>query len=500
MQPVRDVSKWVQAARELYYQIHKGIERNQAFQKIVDGWDVMEKLDFENWLKFYEQGAQNKYKQAQVNYWGDQNNLGYYLPITPERKPDMSPVLDVKPLQNPTQHPDILQEERRQTIEAQRQKILSRLDSAKRELSKTEGHQLVGPEFESIIDALLQLEKKIRTVNKISTSVRLYQDMIIREANILSGRGFKKAADFMTKIAQAVPSAAEPSNPVQIGEGQAGSVPGQSVGQVPPDNQPPVPISVDTQQQGAPPGMPPTSDAEKTLSPGMKEFLAGLNDTPIAADNLEVDEGDSDDFVVEAQAIGPDGLPQEPVAEVEEPQDDPEVEAGKDFDQILDQSFAGATVADAVSQLENIAKIFRNREIVRQLSVADIILNQLGLASLFPTLAEITQKNLENNNYSLSRLEDILSKLRGTLTVKEIDLQHDGVQPVGQDALLAKQQLENAAEKEKARKQMRKELEEQKLEAPKPTPQVEMQSDLSQPAAIAPTPAPAITPPVRPAV
>lgn len=523
IKPIRDTNKWVQAARQLYFQIHKGANRQETLQHLTASWDPVEKLDFANWLKYYEEGVPNKYKQAQLAYWGDQNNLGYYLPMPQESKPEMPTTKpNLETMRDADAHPDLVQEEKRRVIEKQRNKIIGRLDSAEKLLRSPEGQMFAAQEYADLIEGIYQLKKKIHLVNKISTSVRLYQDMIVREANVLNGRGYRGASEFLIKIAQEVPSAAEADNPAAIGGGQAGSpvgqslldtteagpVPGQSIGQAPFGNPVPANISVDVSQSGTPPEVAPSATpladvppAAAPLSEGMKEFLNNLNTSKSKdeMDSLEVDEDlSATDFVAEAQAVAPAGLPAESVMEVaEEPAPVPEVSAGKDFDQMFDQSLGNITITDVVSKLEEVAKIFRNREIARQLSMVDLMLDKLGLASLFPTLGEVVQKNLEGNNYALTRLEDILSRLRGTLTTKDIDLQGGGA-AVAPEVDGAKRQLQGDEEKEKARKQMRKELENQKLEAPKPAaPTVEMQQDLSQPAQVAPAP---VNPPNTPLV
>ena len=498
--PVRDTKKWIQTVKDLYYQVHKGASYTDTLSTLTENWGTMEKLDFEHWLRFYEEGAQNKYKVAQMAYWGDQNNLGYYLPIPQEKKPEM-PHLDMNTMNNPSKHPDMMQEEKRNTIEKQRQKIVSRLDATERLLRSQEGQTFAGNEFETLIEAIHQLKKKILVVNKISTSVKLYQDMIIREANILNGRGHKQASSFLIKIAQDVPSAAEPANPALVDGGQAGTLPGQAPGQVPPGNNPPADISVDLSQQGAPPETPPSVIPEvEPISPGMKEFLAGLDTAknPVSVDEMEVDEADAEDadFVVEAQAAGP-ALGPEPVVEVEEAPQDAEVQAGQDFDAKLDNMFADLTVADVVNKLEDLSKIFKTREIPRQLALVDLMLDRLGLASFFPELSESAGKANDMTMYIGSRLDNILSQLRGTLATRDLDLRGEGggSSPVPE----VQQRLQAEQEKEKAKKQMRKDLADKSLEdSVKPEPTVELQQDLSQPAQVAPLPAvPATsTPPV----
>lgn len=455
----RNTDKWLQAAREIYYQIHKGVDHNKAFECITNNWNDMEKFDFKNWLRFYESGNQNKYKQAQV-FWGDQN-AGYFLPIQKERKPDM----DVSTITNSSTHPDMVQEEKRRIIEKQRQKIIGRLDSAEKLLRSHEGQVFAGNEYEQLVEILYQLKKKIQMVNKISTSTKLYKDMIIREANILSSKGYKEASSFLVKVAQTMPSPSEAPNPASIGEGQAGTLPGQAPGEVPPGNNAPIDITMPDVKL---PGAAETdnvsrqkSEPQDDTSLAMKQFLEGLESA-----NKSPEE---DELKAEAQEATPHTI---------EVAEDPEVQAGSDFDSLLDQTLGNITVADVVAKLEDVSKIFKTREISRQLAIADIMLDKLGLAAFFPELNESIQKSSEMSGYINSRVESILTKLRGTLPTKEIDLKNEGAPPPSQTA----QQLQSMEEKEKAKKQMRKEVEEQK--SLKPTPEIEVSEDLAQPAAL----------------
>ena len=93
-------------------------------------------------------------------------------------------------------------EEKRNTIEKQRAKIIGRLDSAEKLLRSPEGQQFAGHELEQLMEAIYTLKKKVQLVNKLSISTRLYEDMIVREANVLGRKGFTKAANMLYSVAQ----------------------------------------------------------------------------------------------------------------------------------------------------------------------------------------------------------------------------------------------------------------------------------------------------------
>lgn len=441
--PVRDLNKWTQAARDLFFQVHKGILYNDAFNKVTSQWEHMERLDFFNWLKFYEEGGHKKYAQA-VNYWENAERAGYFVPIYPTAAPTKDVVKDLNDVKDPETHPDVQNEERRDIIEYQRNKIIGRLDSAEKLLRSRDGQMFAGKELESILDSIYQLKKKIQMINKISLSTTLYVDMIIREANILTRNGFVKAASMLEKIAQ---SAATPGDNL-TSAGLPGNLPGEGPGLTPPGAGP-----TDTAAPTDPSGQ--DLPIKEEDSEGMKAFLEGLETNN---DTFEVDdEEDDENLVSEAQS--------------------------KDFDQLLDSTFANLTVADVVVYFEELAKIFKVREIPRRLSYADMMLDHLGFAPFFPSMAEATNKSLESNQYISTRVEEILSRLRGTLATKEIDLKNDNPPSVSPQTEEVKNKLEDSIEKEKARKQMRKNIENETLMAPDKAeaPNVEMEEDLKPP-------------------
>jgi hypothetical protein len=545
--PPADTRKWLEAVRSLYYLVHKGESRGQAMQRVVKGWSDKEKREFGYWLRFYEEGASGKYKAgedlmaskvAQVQFFDGVNQPGYYLPQS--KQPSFEEV------KNPSSHPDMIEDEKRETIERHRNKVISRLDSAEKLLRSYEGHLLAGKEMDALLDSIYQLKKKIHTVNKRSVSTRLYEGMIVREANVLASRGFDESAKLLRKVAQSIPNPPEANNPLQMG-GVPGNWPGEGPGMArlpnATDNDSEAPTDPSGQvgratEVGSPTALPmdPPAAGQTQSSPpqpsvGMSEFLKSLEEGNNA---FEVEEEPDDlvsgaslvlglqyqaalvfealltnDLIKEGQAApipeqievaeAPPADQQVPEAAPETVQEDPAAVSGKDFDDVIDSAFQQLTVADVVHKLEALTKVFQVREIPRQLSIIDMMLDRLGLASYFPTLGECVGKAHENNNYIGSRLDDILARLRGSITKHDIDLGGTEPTPVpgAEQAAVALQQESDA---EKNRKKMRKDLANKDLErVSKPTPTLEVAEDLAQPMAPAATPATPATPPPAPA-
>lgn len=547
-----DLKKWLEAVRKIYIGEKTGLNRVNAVRQATSGWNPVETYDFLNWMKFYQEGAHLKYKTAQL--WYENGQPGYFLQIKPDAAKPEEPVIDHHAIRD-TQADVDKQEEKKRIIEKQRQKIIGRLDSAEKLLRSPEGQMFAGLELENLMEAIYSLKKRVQLVNKLSTATRLYEDMIVREGNVLRRKGFVKAAEILYSIAQAnnppppgtgkpgpidvSPQPVPPDDPSGAGHpGLPGTLPSVGPGMPTPPNSPPTTPSenqpVDPKSPAKAPGSeiaqgPPSPT--RALPEGLTQFLEGTEtggktttEELSVEDNLEVEDmlevREEPLMVSEAQMAPPAPLsedvpmttapaapkpaPPEPEATEDKPlevnEDTPPANEGgveqaapaaKDFDRIIDSALANVTVNDVVAKLEDIAKIFKTREIPRQLSLVDMMLDSLGLSTYFPTLSEAINKSLESNNYVSTRLEDIISRLRGSISGKTVDLKGGDKAPRADGVA---QNLQQQDEKEAARKKMRKEQETVELEGgAKPSPQVEIGEDLgAQP----PAPAVPVTPPV----
>ena len=201
----------------------------------------------------------------------------------------------------------------------------------------------------------------------------------------------------------------------------------------------------------APPGVPP----------------AALEDVPIT-DTPKPERGDK------ANLPAPTPKDDEPLEVTEDdiakpegakaPGADPAVPRDSGFDAKMDAMLANVTIADIVAELEDLSKIFKVREIPRRLSLVDMMLDSKGLASYFPSLSEAQNKALDANNYISTRVEDILSKLRGSMGASDIDLKGGGGNEASPEVSGIKGKLEQDEAKEKARKDMRKQQQNAELE------------------------------------
>lgn len=564
-----DTKKWLFAVRDVHYKQKAGFPYKEAIQRATQGWNKMEIYDFLNWLRFHEEGTHMKYKFAQV--WYENGQPGYFLHVKPDPVPEAEHHSDGNAVNDAREEAE-RDEEKRNIIEKQRAKIIGRLDSAEKLLRSPDGQQFAGNELEQLMEAIYSLKKKVQLVNKLSISTRLYEDMIVREANVLKRGGFIKAADLLYSVAQtpgqagqgatgtdapgAVPPATPPADPSGAGgQGAPGGLPATVPGV--PDVNTPVGQDQNADQPPAaaimgggatPPGTAqssPPAPPEKPQPKGIRDFI----DNTIAGNKTEVDKTKADDdldiidelnvedqedelMVTEAQALPP-APPGPPPAALEEvpmtdapppdrnppafippAADKPEKEKGPadaeeplevteddikpqdatpttGFSSKMDEVMQNVTIADIVAELENISKDYKTRSQPRRLSKVDMMLDSVGLASMFPSLSEAQNKALEANNYISTRVDDILAKLRGAMASAE---QSPVVAPDKPEVAGIKGKLQSDQEKELKRKQMRKEQEAVDLEGGegKETPQVEM-GELGAPAPAAP-PAPPAAP------
>ena len=63
-----DVKKWLMAVKNIHYKQKAGLPYKEAVRQSTTDWKKMEIYDFLNWLRFYEEGTQMKYKFAQTWY------------------------------------------------------------------------------------------------------------------------------------------------------------------------------------------------------------------------------------------------------------------------------------------------------------------------------------------------------------------------------------------------------------------------------------------------
>jgi hypothetical protein len=509
-----DVGKWIEAVKQIYSLKRDGLEQQEALKRVTSQWVDTETVDFLHWLKFYQSGSHMKYSFAQSWYQGNSN--GYYLPMKQETPSSFDDAKDQG-------EAELTSSEKAEISMAQRKKIVSRLDAIEKLIRSERGEIMAGDEHDKLLDSVYTLKKQINALKRKTAAVEVL-DMIEKEASVLASQNLYTAASFLkiavsdskteneppnTSAAPVVPPT-EPKPEVSIGTGPDPKSPPP----MPTPAQPPPPNKGSGNSVGFPTSSPPASaPSSNVINPappsasqkseqnaGLDQFLENLSTNGLtdnsSADDLQVDDSlyvddelfvedntdpeySSSELVAKAQAV-PFSQPEQPIsppaaplekspvsdATPKEETDDAEGKELKDFDSIIDAAFSTITVADVVKRLESIANVYRTRELSRQLSIIDLMLDRLGVAPLLSSMTEVINRSLDSSNYILTRLEDILGKLRGTMSTNELDLSNPNTSPAAStpEALALKAKLEKDLENDEKKKQMRKEVEDRATE------------------------------------
>jgi len=351
--PRRDVDKWVRTLGEIHAAERIGADRNHVLRNLTEEWDPVEKLDFQQWLRYYERGDHEKYAAAPET-----------VPPQPAGAPAAQPPLATQWRGRPKL-------ENRST-EENRKALISRLDSAKRLLRLFAPPIWPRERWDSIYRALSDLEQEITSLRTVASM----RDRIIRTATLLDRAGFRDGADTLRKIAQ------PPEEDVasQIEKALTGKeyeakppAPGGGIGDMPPP----------TGMEGMPPPPPGGEGAPPPTAEG---------------------------------APAPEGMPPEAMGTLPEPPPPPAPEPEEKKLPAKDENpYAGSTTKDILDMLEPLMKRFKEREIVRQLSKVDMMMDGLNIVTYFPELGEAVGRLIETDSYVGTRLEKIIGKLRGGL-------------------------------------------------------------------------------------
>lgn len=411
IQSPHNIPQWLECMKAIYAHANNtGCSVDEATNLITQSWSKMDQIDFKTWLKFYQQNAHLKYKKASMTKEGvgyleigqggflpfDKNDLRSTIPGVPNRIPDMER-FDQASLQDEAQKRK-LQEQRevdeKEELKRQVKALIGRLNSAERLATSKGIDKVLGPVYESWLKALHDLKREIQIapLRNIKSSL----DLIYKKANLLEYLGKPEASNIMIKLAQALP------DPTAI---DPAAVPSSAIPE--PMNDAPVDLAMPSADDLEPDGN------EKWLS----EFLEGLSgtskkDEDDANDISDVDDlyVDEDDLVKSAQAVpGPGDNKEHDVPD----------QSGQ-FHNKMDDVLATVTVNDVIAKLESLSNIFKNREISRELAKVDMMMDALGIASYFPNLAEAMQRSLDANQYMLTRIDDVLSSLRGSVASPQV--------------------------------------------------------------------------------
>lgn len=466
--PPYDVKQWITSMREIYADIANTNSFEESFKKITKGWDDMDKLNFKNWMRFYQENAHEKYKIAQSHGYLS-NGPGSYIPLNAikAKLPMSAPAPKQPSMENYTANQDANAAEDEARIRADVKKkiqsLISRLNSAE----KLATHPDVQVELKKVLELgisewvtrLQALKRDVQLVPMRRASSPILEDIIVKNANQLIVEGHKKAAAHLLKIADMAmaPQPANPTNPIDahlLTNPVAGGL-GQDFAYAD-DNEFEEEVNEELNEE-----LDEDFDPFAEITVTAQAVPENLTSSPAAPPAAPAPQAVSP----EAPAPSDVALNEQPVIEVEEEpvdvEDDP-------FASVL----ADVKISDIISRLEAVANMFKNREIARQLTIIDLMMDAAGIAPFFPSMAEATRSALESNQYCQTRIEDILAKLRGTVQVpiaNKIDL--GGQEDTAEDFVKEKLEQADALDRaKKEKKQMETMQADQEAFAPAQTP------------------------------
>lgn len=390
-----NIAKWVEATKQIYAFKTRGLSSIDAFNKVTAKWPVDEKNNYQYWLKYYQSGGHVAYKTAQTNNMGLwpmsalKSNLGDPSFIPEQKKPEIS-VDDIAFKVN---------------------KLIGRLNSAEKIFTSADFKKILGGEYEKWISYLHELKRIL--YNKQPRTASTIGDLFIRQGNKLRNDGCPKAGRLMDILAAYQVDAIKKTDAIIRLAQEA--VPPPSL-----DVMPSLPTrDEETENTGAD-----LADPDGA----MQQFIENLKGGE-EIDDKEADFLYEDAMIVVAEPgfyrwaqMAEPVLPQKPIkSPVKSPLPPQTSEKGnpETGDNAIDAALKNISLPDVVAKLEYLVQFYRNREMSRELLIVDLMLDAIGISAFFPSMAEAAKSALDSNQYVLTRLEDVLAKLRGATAAQD---------------------------------------------------------------------------------
>lgn len=362
--PSYDVGEWVDTLNSIYAAVHQGYTLSAATEKFTEGWSPMAKEKFEAWKRFYDKADHKKY-------------AGMYrvaFPFTEKEQPsfDLSTMPEMPQEEVPAVRKPGRPRKKIKTPEDIKRSLISRLDSADKLLREFTG---VWPTnvWNRLHSSLNDLKREVMMLRSASTM----RDVIVKTAGVWSNEGFQEGAELLEKIAQ----------PPEEGD-----------------------VASEIEQ---------ALTGERPEKPKEEPAAAEMEMSPEELDAMPPGEA-GDELPMPEPPLGEE-TPAEVPEELEEPQEDLEVEEEPAKADVEENPYVGSSIGDVVEVLEPVVLELKERAVARELAKVDMMLDAQNIASHFPELGEAMNKVLESNTYVVTRLDKLLTKIKGGAQEKEKD-------------------------------------------------------------------------------
>lgn len=356
-----NVNAWVDIVHKIYKAVSAGdMTKNNAVDYYSNLLDIErdEDLNFKRWFKYYSDGDHLKY--SSLDNKEDKMEKKALYGFSPIGLGNYSESLQT--FDGAASHG-----EREADGSKRFSSWKSKLHAACRRIDKLLRTDLIeSEEYKNLAELLMHLSFRVTKLSPVTAS-----DLTYQAANRLKKAGADESADILIKLAQEAPGLEEANMPAE-------PAPAPEAAEVSP-----VAAEVPTPGEGAEmaPDGPPVPDEP--------------SEAEARADAMGVKKND------EAESV-----PLEKITPI------PGAAEGE---------YAGLTgdinLDDAATKLDEVAGMLADRRIIRLLAEFDIMLDRLGIASMFPELAESQSKLIDSYSYALTRVTKMMGQLSNAKTL-----------------------------------------------------------------------------------
>jgi hypothetical protein len=370
-----DINKWLKTVHLIYDSVQKEqMTKQNALEYYSNFLDIEREEDtrFKKWFKYYSEGEHLKYSSSEEQDMKKSaiymSNLGQGNSNYTHSRGGFNMPGDSFDGATFDETADRSRKDADESSEFSSWK--GKLHGALRRIDKLlRSKHMDGEKYKMLAEHLLNLSHQVHILRLAST----ISDVTHKTANTFKKHGQKDAAEMLVKIAQQVPEEA----PIQ----EEGPPAGASL-----------PEEAPMQEEGPPAGASLPEEAPMQEEGPPAEAVPDPNDPKSA-----IPSGDDVD-PVELKDITP--IPGARPGEYEE----------------LSGSIS---LDDAARKLDEVAGMLADRRIIRQLAEFDIMLDKIGIASMFPELAESQSKLIDSFSYALTRVTKMMGQLANAKSIAD---------------------------------------------------------------------------------